>query len=143
MAHWPTALTLHATTVAVDGRAAVIRGASGAGKSALALQLMAMGGALVSDDRTLVWRDGARLLADAPPTIRGEIEARGVGILSVPAAGPQPVKLLVDLGGAPAPRLPEAQSETLLDVELPVMKGSTAAHFPAALFFYLLHGRAA
>ncbi len=134
-------LTLHATAVAVAGRAALIRGAAGAGKSGLALQLIAMGGALVSDDRTIIWRDSGRLLVDAPGTIRGQIEARGVGILNAPATGPVPVALLIDMDAPPPPRLPEAETEMYLGLPVPLMRGSAAAHFPAAIYLYLMHGR--
>lgn len=134
-------MTLHATAVAVAGRAALIRGAPGAGKSGLALQLIAMGGALVSDDSTLIWRDNERLLVDAPGTIRGRIEARGIGILNAPAAGPQPVALLIDMDAPAPPRLPEAQTETYLGLSVPLVHGSAAAHFPAAIYLYMMNGR--
>ncbi|PVA09428.1 serine kinase [Pelagivirga sediminicola] len=136
-------LTLHATAVSVGGNAALIRGASGAGKSALALQLIALGGALVSDDRSVLWREGAQLIVDAPGPIRGQIEARGIGILNAPAGGATPLALIVDLDAAAPPRLPERETETILDVALPVMRAVAAAHFPAAVYLYLLHGRAA
>ena len=74
--------TLHATAVAVDGRAALILGASGAGKSSLALQLMALGAVLVADDRTVVQRDGSHIVADVPDTLRGLIEARCLAFTS-------------------------------------------------------------
>lgn len=139
-----TGQTLHATAVAVAGRAALIRGASGSGKSALALHLIALGAVLVSDDRTCIWRDGTTLMADAPDSIRGQIEARGVGILGVPAAGAQPVALVIDMdAGPPPPRLPEPATTTLLDLSLPHLRAVDAAHFPAAIYLYLLHGRIA
>ncbi|MFX0547286.1 HPr kinase/phosphorylase [Roseovarius sp. S1116L3] len=134
---------LHASSVAVAGRAVLIRGASGAGKSSLALQLIAMGGVLVSDDRSCAWCQGGALMLDAPPAIRGRIEARGVGILKTPASGPTPAALLVNLELAEAPRLPPDETETILGVSLPLVRGSAAGHFPAAVYLYLLHGRAA
>lgn len=134
---------LHATTVAVAGRAALIRGASGSGKSALALQLLALGGALVADDRTLVWQAGRSLMTDAPEAIRGGIEARGVGILRAPPAGPHPAALLIDMDEPRAARLPEDESETILDITLPLVRGCDAAHFPASIYLYLMHGRIA
>ena len=49
-----SAETLHATTVAIDGRAVLISGPSGSGKSDLALRLLDRGFTLVSDDQTIV-----------------------------------------------------------------------------------------
>ncbi len=68
---------LHATAVAWRGRAVLILGRSGSGKSALALQLMALGCTLVADDGVeLAVQEGA-LVARPPEKIRGMIEARG------------------------------------------------------------------
>ena len=139
----PGLLTLHATSVAQAGRAVLIRGPSGSGKSSLALQLMAMGGALVSDDRTIAWRDGDHLMLGAPPAIRGQIEARGVGILNAPAETAVHAALIVDLTDDPVPRLPPHETETILGVSLPLVRGNAAGHFPAAIHVYLLHGRRA
>ncbi|HEY9040192.1 MAG TPA: HPr kinase/phosphatase C-terminal domain-containing protein [Roseovarius sp.] len=141
MEHTEDILTLHATAVAVAGRAALIRGAAGAGKSGLALQLIAMGGTLVADDSTLIWRDSDRLLVDAPEAIRGRIEARGVGILNAPVAGPQPVALLIEMDASESPRLPEIETGAYLGVSVPLVRGSAAAHFPAAIYLYLMYGR--
>ena len=49
---WPATLPaqIHASAVALDGRALLIVGPSGSGKSALALRMMAHGATLVSDD---------------------------------------------------------------------------------------------
>ncbi len=141
----PQPLMLHATSVAVDGRAAIIRGPSGSGKSALALQMIALGAELIADDRTCIHREGNDLIVDAPDTIRGRLEARGVGILNAPAAGPARAVLVVDLppyGSTPnAPRLPPDETEDLLGVTLPLVRGVDAGHFPAALHLYLKYGR--
>ena len=68
--------------------------------------MMAFGAGLVADDRTLLRRDGDRIIADSPPAIRGRIEARRVGILNARAVGPVPLVLAVDLGQAETDRLP-------------------------------------
>ncbi|MBM3488544.1 MAG: hypothetical protein FJX67_18250, partial [Alphaproteobacteria bacterium] len=47
-------LRLHATCIAVDGIGVLVRGASGAGKSDLALRLIDAGARLVADDQVLV-----------------------------------------------------------------------------------------
>ena len=75
--------TVHASTVASDGRAVLISGPSGSGKSDLALRLLDRGFTLVSDDQTIVRRDGDRLVASAPPTIKGKLEIRGIGIVEM------------------------------------------------------------
>lgn len=111
-------LNLHATTIAIDGRGVMLRGASGSGKSDLALRLIDRGALLVSDDRTLVARAGNGLLASAPPRIAGMIEVRGIGIATVAGAGATPLALIVDLDAVPD-RLPDRQEETILDLPLP------------------------
>ncbi|WP_120500355.1 HPr kinase/phosphorylase [Roseovarius sp. EL26] len=133
--------TVHATTVAHSGHAVLIRGASGQGKSGLALQLLALGAELVSDDRTRIWSQGDTLMSDAPDTIRDQIEARGVGIMTSPSCGPRPVSLIVDLDHAEQDRLPKWHQDTLQGICLPVLYHADFVHFPAAILLYLKYGR--
>jgi serine kinase of HPr protein (carbohydrate metabolism regulator) len=60
-------LLIHATSVAIDGRAVLLRGPSGAGKSDLALRLIDAGARLVSDDQSLLTRRGAARRCSASP----------------------------------------------------------------------------
>lgn len=143
--HDPT--VLHASCVAFAGAAALILGASGRGKSSLALQMMALGAALVADDQTVlqVARDGEdeSLIADAPAALRGLIEARGIGILHAPAQGPCAVRLVVDLDHVETERLPPLRQMVVGGVTLPVLHKVDSTAFPAAILQYLQHGRAA
>lgn len=132
---------LHASCVARGGRALLILGASGSGKSGLALQLMALGCGLVADDRTRLWREGDALMADAPASIRGKIEARALGILRAPAVGPGEVVLAVDMDEEETERLPPERMTRLLGHDLPLARKSRLAHFPAGLMTYLSNGR--
>ncbi|MEM7599417.1 MAG: HPr kinase/phosphatase C-terminal domain-containing protein [Pseudomonadota bacterium] len=129
--------TLHASCVAAHGRAALITGASGTGKSALALQLMAHGAGLVADDRTLIWRSDDQLWADAPDRLSGMIEAREVGILRVTPVGAHPLAVVIDLDTPETERLPAHHATHLSGLPIPVLRKSDLAHFPAAILTYL------
>lgn len=120
---------VHASCVAIGGRAVLLAGRSGAGKSDLALRLVDRGAALVSDDYTELRLSGGRLLARAPATIAGRIEIRGVGIVDLAPASDVPVCLYADLE-APPERLPEAQSIALGGQDIPLV--AIAALEPSA-----------
>ena len=53
---------LHASAVAIEGRAVLITGPSGSGKSGLALDIIALGARLVADDGVILRREGERLI---------------------------------------------------------------------------------
>lgn len=105
--------TVHASSVALDGRAVLIGGRSGRGKSDLALRLIDRGARLVSDDYTYVRRVEGRLIAGAPANILGKIEVRGVGVIETEAASDVPVALFIDLDREPA-RLPTGAEPRLI-----------------------------
>ena len=110
---------MHATSVvlgtasapfggAVEG-AVLLLGDSGAGKSDVALRLIAMGARLLSDDQTQLFAEGGRLFAEGVSSLHGRMEIRGVGIVALEAAGPAPVVLAVMLNARDdVPRLPES-----------------------------------
>ena len=110
--------TIHATTVAIDGRGVLIAGPSGSGKSDLALRLIDRGAVLVADDRTRLRRDGDRLFAGVPDAISGKLEVRGLGIVEMSWTSDVPLSLCVLLGKEPD-RLPSPRTRTIAGVDLP------------------------
>ena len=123
---------VHATTVAIDDRAVLITGRSGSGKSDLALRLLDRGFTLVSDDQTIVRRDGERLIASAPPRIAGKMEVRGIGIVEMQTTGDVPIALLVELTSE-MERLPDdGRERPLLGIVLPLVRiDAVAASAPS------------
>jgi serine kinase of HPr protein (carbohydrate metabolism regulator) len=116
-----SAETLHASTVAQGGRAVLITGPSGSGKSDLALRLLDRGFTLVSDDRTIVRKQDERLIASAPPNIAGKLEIRGIGIVDIEPVSDVPVALIVELT-SDIQRLPDdARERPILEVALPLI----------------------
>lgn len=111
---------VHGTAIAIrrgaSWRAALIRGASGSGKSDLALRCLAtppsrlLGAeiALVADDQVLMQRRDRTLEVSCPPTLRGKLEVRGIGIIEIDSIDIAELELVVDLAAhAEIPRLPD------------------------------------
>jgi serine kinase of HPr protein (carbohydrate metabolism regulator) len=112
---------LHASTVARDGRAVVIVGPSGSGKSDLALRMLDLGFTLVSDDRTIVRICDAKLISSAPDTIKGKLEIRGLGIFEMENVADVPVALMVELR-SDIERLPDdGQTRLILGTAIPLI----------------------
>ncbi len=118
---------VHATAVAQwcagrGWRAVLISGPSGAGKSDLALRLIGRGWRLVADDYVHVFASGEALFATAPETIRGRIEARGVGITAACVQGVVRLVLAVDLVESAPERLPDPAVRCLADRSVPLLR---------------------
>jgi HPr kinase/phosphorylase len=122
--HTEKPIYIHASAVALGESGVLIRGASGTGKSSLALALVdawtIRGGfaSLVSDDRVAYTIVNGRAVLSAHPATAGLVEWRGLGLLSQPHEIKAVLKLIIDLeiGSADSgePRLPN-QSELCCD----------------------------
>lgn len=134
-------VTLHASCVAFGENAVLIRGVSGSGKSALALQLIALGGVLVADDQVHLSLQGNALTAHCPAAIKGKIEARGVGILNADTVDSATVSIVIDVDKAEVDRLPKARWVTILGCRLPLLHRADGIHFASAVALMMRTGR--
>lgn len=133
-------ITLHGTCVAYDGRGVLLRGASGCGKSATGLMLMGLGCGLVADDRTTLHRAGDRIIATCPATIRGSIEARGIGLLAATPVDQARLALVVDLDVTATTRLPKRRTVTFLGNDIPLIDRVPDPHLVPAILQFLKSG---
>ncbi len=120
--------SVHASAVRVGNRAVLIRGASGAGKSRLAFDLILAGRAgqiaaavLVGDDRVHLTVSEGRLMVRPARELAGLIEIRGLGIRRCDFVDEAVVDLVVDLAAADAERLPppEALQTQISGIKIP------------------------
>lgn len=140
-----TALVFQASAVVIGGRALLIEGAPGSGKSSLALALIDRGAGLIGDDAVTLTADGDRLVASAPPNIAGLLEVRGVGLVRMPLAPPAPVALILSLGTAAPERLPDTPLPTriIAGIAVPLLPFDPGQIAPAqrAEWALAMHGR--
>lgn len=114
---------LHATAVVYGEHGILILGASGAGKSALALGLLSRAkmagqfGALVGDDRIGVRATGGRLVASGAPHMAGLIERRAAGVQAAPSEPAAVIRLAVQLSNPKEswPRWPAEAAEAQIE----------------------------
>lgn len=96
-----------ATCVALSGRAILIEGEPGSGKSSLALALIDRGAVLIGDDGVILTARAGQLYASPPPNIAGLLEVRNLGLLQFPTVSDVRVDLVIQLD-PDAPRFVEA-----------------------------------
>ncbi|MEP5937261.1 MAG: HPr kinase/phosphatase C-terminal domain-containing protein [Erythrobacter sp.] len=112
--------SIQASAIAIDGRALLIEGPPGAGKSSLAIALIDRGAILIGDDGVQLSLGEGRLLASPPPNIRGKLEIRNVGIVDLPVTS-APLGLILTLT-KDAPRFPDpVEHREILGMTIPVL----------------------
>lgn len=123
---------VHATSIALNGRGALIYGPSGSGKSDLALRCLMQGSnrlvgnqaELVADDYTVLRVDSGRVFLCAPESIRDRLEVRGIGVVPVKAVEEARLVLVVELTEAQhIERLPDPRPrKEIAGVSFPVLR---------------------
>ncbi len=133
-------VVLHGSCVAVGNNSVLLVGASGTGKSATALQMVALGAALVADDQVILTRSGEQIKAACPKGFEGKIEARGIGILDVASTTGAAVTLVVDLDQTELLRLPPPRKREILGLEIDLIYGRENRLLPAGIMAKLSVG---
>jgi len=110
-----------ATAVALNGRALLIEGPPGSGKSSLALALIDRGAMLVGDDGVMLELREGRLHASPPRRIAGLLEVRNVGIVRM-AAMAAPVSLVIRLDAGAPRHVEQAETIELAGARLPMIR---------------------
>lgn len=119
----------------------MILGASGSGKSSLALDMMALGATLVADDRVCLAQQDQKIIASVPPALAGLIEARGIGLLHATPGDPVPLACVIDLDQVETSRMPPQRHIQLVGQSIALLFRVETPHFSSALVQYLKAGR--
>ncbi|MGI9463843.1 MAG: HPr kinase/phosphorylase [Aestuariivirgaceae bacterium] len=144
-------MQLHATCVAVAGQGVLLTGASGSGKSDLALRLIDQSGCgvggkpmsakLVGDDQINLTRRGSTLIASPAAALAGLLEVRGIGIIHCAHLPEAPVHLVVELSPQqsiermpePAAMVFEALGVSVTKIAVDAYQASASARVRAGL----------
>lgn len=132
---------IHASAVSISGKGCLITGDSGSGKSTLALELIALGAGLIADDRVDLSITDGNVMLSCPHRLRGIIEARGVGLISLDAVSqPAACRIVVDLDHS-VERLPGLNGRDLLGISCPVIFGKDRSGLASIVHVLVQSGR--
>lgn len=99
-------LSMHGVLLAIHDRGVLLTGASGIGKSAVALELITRGHRLIADDAPLLYRHAntTQVRGICPPLLADFLEVRALGVLNVSklfgpmvCAAMAPLNLVIEL----------------------------------------------
>ena len=112
---------MHSSSVVIDDNGVLILGDSGSGKSDLALRLIDSGATLISDDISICRKNSNNIYLYCPPEIKGLLEVREIGIITVPFVEKIKLRLVVNLKSNNNERFPKDSSFRILGIKIPII----------------------
>ena len=112
---------IHSTSVVIDDNGVLILGDSGSGKSDLALRLIDNGATLISDDISICRKNLNNIYLYCPPEIKGLLEVREIGIITVPFVERIKLRLVVNLKSNNNERFPKDSTYRILGIKIPII----------------------
>lgn len=112
---------IHSTSVVIDDNGVLILGDSGSGKSDLALRLIDNGATLISDDISICRKNSNNIYLYCPPEIKGLLEVREIGIITVPFVERIRLRLVVNLKSNNNERFPKDSFFRILGIKIPII----------------------
>ena len=112
---------MHSSSVVIEDNGVLILGNSGCGKSDLALRLIDNGATLISDDVSICKKSLNNIYLHCPPEIKGLLEVREIGIITVPFVERIKLRLVVNLKSKNNERFPKDNSFRILGIKIPLI----------------------
>ena len=112
---------IQSTSVVIDDNGVLILGDSGSGKSDLALRLIDNGATLISDDISICRKNSNNIYLYCPPEIKGLLEVREIGIITVPFVERIKLRLVVNLKSNNNERFPKDSTYRILGIKIPII----------------------
>ena len=112
---------MHSSSVVIEDNGVLILGNSGSGKSDLALRLIDNGATLISDDISICRKNSNNIYLYCPPEIKGLLEVREIGIITVPFVERIKLRLVVNLKSNNNERFPKDSSFRILGIKIPII----------------------
>ena len=112
---------IHSSSVVIEDNGVLILGNSGSGKSDLALRLIDNGATLISDDISICRKNSNNIYLYCPPEIKGLLEVREIGIITVPFVERIKLRLVVNLKSNNNERFPKDSSFRILGIKIPII----------------------
>ena len=107
----------------------------------MALNLIAYGAKLVSDDRTILTTDDKQVIVKPVQSIAGKIEARGIGILFCEFVESAPLIVVVNLDEDETERLPTRRTINYFGYDVDLIRARNNLDIAPALVQFLHAGR--